>query len=272
MQEFIEIDTSNEVILSESEIAQTAVSLITNGVSENVLAVLTTKAESIVVKDWQDEVSVKAAKELKSTLKSLVDKLNRRRIDVKKSIEGSAQEVIQKFEAPLKYLDTQIAVRTDEVERQKREEEKRIQGIIDQRSALIKEQGGDVELYFLHPEACDDVKFEKYLNEAINNRKLREESEAREKAERERLEAERIAKDVEIEQLKKQLAEKEVPKEVPQAVQTIVAALDNQEPSEDTFRIMQVLQRYPTEVAKARRIIELEDKLSGFNSISGASF
>lgn len=253
---------------TEEEITNQTTALITYDVQAAVIEALRTKAHDIKLNSWQDEENYKLAKSTRSEINNLFKKLDRRRIDIKKAIEDSAQSVLSQIKEPIDYLDKQIAIRDLELKRQKEEAEAAIQKVISERSRLLQAQGVDTSLWLLHPEACSEDKFQGLLAKAIEDKKRADLEKIEQEKERVRLEAEQKARDLELEKLR---AENEklnalVIREsgaVQGASEKIIANL-----SAPTFskelpnREKEILAKYPTEWDKVKRIIQLEDELN----------
>lgn len=199
------------------------------------------KANSIIVSDWQDEESVKQARKVRAEIRALFEKVDRRRKDLKNFIDKKGKEVTAQIEKPIKYLDSQIAIRETELKRQAEEDNRKRQEIVLAREAELRQYGCDVALMHLDPDFCNDEKYQALLTKA------KQDFEARLIAE-ELVRKEQEAKEKELEELR-----------------ALKAKFDNV-PSESTnTRVNAILETYQSKIDLAYRIIELEDELNAIS-------
>ncbi len=161
------------IVVSEKTLEKQTNYLLTYDLQQAVIDDLNERAEAVVVSNWQDQENYKLAKTLKSEINGLFKKIDRRRIDIRKFIDVKGKEVLADLEKPMKYLDSQMAIRDDEIARQKEEVEAKIQGIIKQRSEALAKEESIVQDFLLHPDACTDEAFEKMLADAKELKELR---------------------------------------------------------------------------------------------------
>lgn len=182
----------NETI-NESDIANQATALITQDFQAVVLEKLSKEVEAIKLSDWQDEETYKIAKKKKTEIKVLFDKLDRRRKDVKTVIENSAQIVLGEVSSLMDKLAEQMAIRTDEIARQKKE----IQDKVDAQNAERRQKllAVNAPIAMLNYEVLNDENFELLLQRETEAAQMRE-------AEKQRLEAEQKSKDEELQILR----------------------------------------------------------------------
>ena len=133
--------------------------------TSEVLEKLTLDASQIVVKDWQDEENYKKAKSLRTKINSLYDKVNRRKIDLKNLIEDKAKLILIEIDKPLDHLSAQLKVRDDELKRQKAENQKKLNEIASLRFEELSKYE-DATSYMLHPDYCDEEKYQLLLAKA----------------------------------------------------------------------------------------------------------
>ena len=246
---------------TEDDITTKTTALITHDVQSAVIEALQFKAFEIRLESWQDEENYKLAKSTRSEINNLFKKLDRRRIDIKKAIEDSAQSVLKQIKEPITYLDSQMAIRDEELELQRLEAEAAIQKVITERSQALQAQGVDTSLWLLHPDACSEDTFQDKLGKAIEDKKRADLEKIEQEKERVRLEAEQKAKDLELEKLR---AENEKLKashadKFPLERIAVGAEAINTLP---LTREEKTRHNYPSDSDKVRRIIELEDELN----------
>ena len=261
---------------TEEQIAEQTTALITYDVQAVVIEALRNKAHDIKLNSWQDEENYKLAKSTRSEINNLFKKLDRRRIDIKKAIEDSAQSVLSQIKQPIDYLDKQISIRDLELKRQKEEAELAIQKVISERSQALQSQGVDASLWLLHPDGCSEEKYQGLLAKAIEDKKRADLEKIEQEKERARLEAEQKARDLELEKLR---AENEKLKashadKFPLERIAVGAEAINTLP---LTREEKTRHNYPSDSDKVRRIIELEDyilelELTSSSIVSGDLF
>ena len=161
------------IVVSEKTLEKQTNYLLTYDLQQAVIDDLNERAEAVVVSNWQDQENYKLAKTLKSEINGLFKKIDRRRIDIRKFIDVKGKEVLADLEKPMKYLDSQMAIRDDEIARQKEEVEAKIQSIIKQRSEALAKEESIVQDFLLHPDVCTDEAFEKMLADARELKELR---------------------------------------------------------------------------------------------------
>lgn len=244
--------------------------LLTYDLQQTVIDNLKEQAYSIKVSSWEDEENCKAARKLRTEIKAVFEKVDRRRKDLKNFIDKKGKAVTALIDEPIKYLDSQIAIRDSEIKRQKEEAEKAIQDTIKERSAQIEAEGDDVEAYFLHPEACNEEKFQKLLAKAKESRAIREAKEAQELKEAQEREAKERADQAELAKLRaenEKLKVASVPFDIQKESEAIVFnAGAHPESKVGKINLLNIyLEQYTLEGA-CLRIIELESKVKALET------
>jgi hypothetical protein len=248
-------------MINESNLEEQTQELLTYDVKEIVINAFKEQAFSIVVSDWQDEENTKKARKLRTEIKALFEKVDRRRKDIKNFIDKKGKEVTSKIEEPIKYLDSQIAIRDNEIKRQKEEAQRIIDETIQSRWHRLQEFNYAVDSYMLHPDTCSEEKFLGLVALAQDFFKAKEEEKRKTEEE-----AKAIAAELEILRAQNKLLEKKL--EI-QETQINLAEptphINSNSPiltEQEEERIVELLEQYATRYDLALYVIKLEKEVS----------
>ena len=147
--------------------------LVKYDITEKELSRMLEEASKIKVIDWQDETNYLSAKEAYKIARSLFNKVEKRReelkrpiLDAGKKLDAEANKIKKRITEITDILQKQLDVVELELKRQEQEAEAEKQQIINERVQELQSYGADTQIYLLDPEFCNEEKYSKILSEA----------------------------------------------------------------------------------------------------------